>query len=78
MEITQSAEKYTKTAKLVKIETRAWNEFNINRRGVFSKLMIELRTKWENEVESITGNRHEMLRLWNGQEYTYTFGDILA
>ena len=78
MQNEQNNTKYTKTAKLVKIEERAWKEVNINRRGIFTKVMIELRMKWENEVESITGNKNEMFGLWNGEEYTYTFGDILA
>jgi hypothetical protein len=78
MENKQIDTTYTKTEKLIKIERRAWKEFNINQRRVESKIMDEIRTRWENEVESITGDRYNMYQWSCGKLYSYNFGDIIA
>lgn len=72
-----------KTKKLEKIEKRAWTEFNVRGRRFESKIMDEIRNRWEEEVQKITGEQNESqikMRMVaeDGNNYTYNFGDIVA
>lgn len=68
-----------KTAKLEKIEKRAWTEFNVRGRKFESKIMDSIRERWEDEVEKITGDRYFMkITSPDGSSYRYNFGDACA
>lgn len=68
-----------KSSKLEKIERRAWEQYNWHGRSFSSKVMMDLRKRWEDEVEKICGSREEMkMKSTHGGYYTYNFGDIVA
>jgi hypothetical protein len=72
---------FERTPKLIKIERRAWLAHNRDGRRLESKVMDEIRDRWEDEVSRISSGR-ERYRMYiadsNGEVYTYNFGDVLA
>ena len=72
-----------KTAKLKKIEKRAWTEFNVRGRKFESAIMDSIRERWETEVQKITGEQKEsairmIMTAEDGTTYRYNFGDVCA
>jgi len=71
-----------KTAKLEKIEKRAWTEFNVRGRKFESAIMDSIRDRWENEVQKITGEQEGQIKMKmpasDGGFYYYNFGDVCA
>ena len=72
-----------KTAKLIKIEKRAWTEFNVRGRKFESAIMDSIRERWETEVQKINpiedGSTIKMKMIaQDGSTYYYNFGDVCA
>jgi len=71
-----------KSQKLIAIEQKAWTEFNVNSRRRDSKIMDWLQTRWNKEVQKLTGPQSGFVR-WTvlrdtGETFCYYFEDVLA
>ena len=75
---------FVKTAKLEKIEKRAYTEFAMRGRSMNTKIMIDLESKWDAEVQNITGTQSGRIKMtindteYGSGVYSYNFGDVIA
>lgn len=67
-----------KTENLIKIEKRAWTEFNVRGRKMESQIMDAIRERWEKEVLKITGEQKSAQIKMRMDGYSYNFGDVCA